>query len=91
MVGHRGSLSLHIPRLGFQICSFPSGIYFPIETVLNLAVGVSGQPVRHFGIQGTWVAHSVECLALDFGSGHDLVVHGFEARVGLCADSVEPA
>ena len=28
--------------------------------------------------------------ASDFGSGHDLVVHEFEPRVGLCADSSEP-
>ena len=28
---------------------------------------------------------------LDFGSGHDLTVHGFEPRVGPCTDSVEPA
>ena len=25
-----------------------------------------------------------------FSSGHDLVVHEFESRVGLCADSSEP-
>ena len=40
---------------------------------------------------GTQVAHSVEHLTLDFGSGHDLAVHGFEARVHLSADSVGPA
>ena len=34
---------------------------------------------------------SVKRLALDFGSGHDLMVHGFETRVGLCADIREPA
>ena len=26
----------------------------------------------------------------DFGSGHDLIVRGFEPRIGLCADSSEP-
>ena len=26
----------------------------------------------------------------DFGSGHDLMAHEFELRVGLCADSSEP-
>ena len=36
------------------------------------------------------MAQSVKHLTLDFGSGHDLTVHGFE-RVRLCADSVEPA
>ena len=29
-------------------------------------------------------------VASDFGSGHDLVVHEFEPRVGLCADGSEP-
>ena len=28
--------------------------------------------------------------ASDSGSGHDLMVCGFEPRVGLCADSSEP-
>ena len=28
--------------------------------------------------------------AADFGSGHDLTVRGFEPRVRLCADSLEP-
>ena len=37
------------------------------------------------------MAQSVEPLTLDFGSGHDLTVHGFEPRVGLCADSAELA
>ena len=35
------------------------------------------------------MAQSVEPLTFDFGSGHDLTVHGFEPRVGLCADSAE--
>ena len=30
-------------------------------------------------------------LASDFGSGHDLTVHGLKPLIGLCADSVEPA
>ena len=34
---------------------------------------------------------SVKCLTLDFGSGHDLTVHGAEPHVGLCTDSEEPA
>ena len=37
------------------------------------------------------MAQSVKRLTLDFGSGHDLMVRGIEPRVGLCADSVEPA
>ena len=38
--------------------------------------------------RGAWGC-SVGC-ASDFSSGHDLVVHEFEPRVGLCADSSEP-
>ena len=40
--------------------------------------------------RGAWVAQSV---VPDFGSGHDLTVHGFEPRVRLCADGsdLEPA
>ena len=37
------------------------------------------------------MAHLVKCPPLDFGSGHDLTVHGFESRVGFCTDSAEPA
>ena len=37
------------------------------------------------------VAPSVKRPTLDFGSGHDLMVCGFEPHVGLCADSTEPA
>ena len=40
---------------------------------------------------GAWVPQLVKCLTLDFGSGHDLTVRGFEPCVRLCADSAEPA
>ena len=36
------------------------------------------------------MSQRVESLTLGFSSGHDLTVHGFEPRVGLCGDSVEP-
>ena len=36
------------------------------------------------------MAQSVKHLTLDFGSGHDLMVHGFEPLVGLCAHIAEP-
>ena len=39
---------------------------------------------------GAWVAQLVKRLALGFGSGHDLTVHGFEPRIKLCADGSEP-
>ena len=41
--------------------------------------------------RGAWVAQSVKRPTLDFGSGHDLRVHGIEPRVELCDDSAQPA
>ena len=41
--------------------------------------------------RGTWVAQLVKRPTLGFGSGHDLTVRKFKPRVGLCADSAEPA
>ena len=38
-----------------------------------------------------WVAQSVMCLTLDFGSGCDLMVCETEPHIVLCTDSVEPA
>ena len=38
-----------------------------------------------------WVAQSVECLTLGFGSGHDLTVHGFEPPHQALCGSTEPA
>ena len=37
------------------------------------------------------VAQSVNCLTVDFGSGHGLAVLEFKPRSRLCADSAEPA
>ena len=37
------------------------------------------------------MAQSVKHPPLDFGSGHDLRVHGIEPHVGHCVDGVEPA
>ena len=40
---------------------------------------------------GAWVAQLVERPTLGFSLGHDLMVRGFKPRVGLHADSMEPA
>ena len=37
------------------------------------------------------MAQSLKHLTLGFGSGHDLTVCGFEPRIGLHANSAEPA
>ena len=42
-------------------------------------------------IGATWIAQLVELLTLDFSSGHDLMVCGFESHIRLCAGSAEPA
>ena len=53
------------------------------------------RPERNLGKsecdEGTWVVQSVKHLTLSFISGHDLMVHGIEPHVGICADSEEPA
>ena len=36
------------------------------------------------------MAQSVKCQALDFSSGHDVMVLNFKPCVGLCVDSAEP-
>ena len=41
--------------------------------------------------RGVWMARSVECLTLDFSSGHDLPVCEFKPCVRLCTDRVETA
>ena len=40
--------------------------------------------------KGAWVAQSIKCLALDFGSGHDIRVVRSNPRLGS-ALGVEPA
>ena len=39
--------------------------------------------LENFHLGGTWVAQSVECLNLGFGSGHNLTGHDIEPHVGL--------
>ena len=41
--------------------------------------------IKMVNLWGAWVAQSVEHLTLDFGSGHNLTVHGFKPCVcGAC-------
>ena len=42
-------------------------------------------------VQGHRVAEWAKHPTLDFGSGHDLTIRGFQAHLRLCADSVKPA
>ena len=41
--------------------------------------------------RGAWVAQSAKGLTLDFGSGHDIMVHGTEPYIRLCAGNAEPS
>ena len=48
------------------------------------------QNVRHQS-RGAWVFQSGNHLTLNFSSGHDLMGHGIELHIRLCADSAKPA
>ena len=60
-----------------------------VQAHANLWTDPEGMKGSH--VRGTWVAQSAKCPILGFGLGHDLAVREFEPRVGLLADSVEPA
>ena len=47
--------------------------------------------LRRVHCPGAWVAQLVKHPALHFSSGHGLMVHEFEPRIVLCADSSEAA
>ena len=40
-------------------------------------------------MRGAWVAHSIKHPTLDFGSGHDLMVHAMELHIKLSTVSGE--
>ena len=54
---------------------------------------MSGSALRNkrMTLTGAWLAQSVKRLTLDFSSGHDLMVHGIEPPIELCAGGMEPA
>ena len=64
---------------------FPAGVKDATSGSLALA------PLFKDNDLGTWVAQSVKYLNLDSGSGHDLMIHGTEPCIRLCADSAESA
>ena len=73
-------LELEVPEKGV-VLTFGWGSEESILYELNLMLKGSG---------GAWVAQSVECLTLDFGSGHDPRIQGSSPKSGP-ALSVEPA
>ena len=50
-----------------------------------LLAAIKGYNIEDLGWGGAWVAQTSH-----FGSGHGLTVNGFEPRIGLCADTLEP-
>ena len=72
------SLTSHFPALLLDLVNV-----IPEKHILTLT--------RIWGFGGAWLAQLVKHLTLDLSSGHHLTVRGMETRVGLCADSVEPA
>ena len=61
--------------------------WFPVQACVTWL----GRVEENSENRGTWVAQLVKHLALDFSSGRDLMVCGFEPHVELCSGSVEPA
>ena len=63
-------------------------LYFPKSNFTSNNGDVSPMKVFLKISQGAprWLSQ----LSVDFGSGHDLSVSGFECRIWLCADSSEP-
>ena len=58
----------------------------PLEDKISLAA-LSLNSLK----MGAWVAQLVKRLILGHDSSHDLMVHGFEPHIGLCAESTESA
>ena len=68
----------------------PEKMLHAIINGIELHQGPTGKFKRHY-TWGAWVAQSVKCPTLDFGSGHDLTVHEFQPCIRLCVDGVESA
>ena len=56
-----------------------------------LTTGTATRPSNGITLRGAWGAQLVKRPTLGFGSGHGLAFRGFQPRVRLCADGVEPA
>ena len=98
-IAHPSQLEVFIGCLLFALdviscLSFDSLVDFLLEgTVFGgfvLSPTWHTEGLKSTGSKGTWEAQSVKCLTLDFSSGHDITVHGFEPCPGLYADGTEP-
>ena len=95
----RGSLPHHLPLLPLQLSRLGVGFLLARRAFGNRRSpgspgwgpsGSRGAPLDYHVPLGGRLGGSVG-WASEFGSGHDLAVRGFEPRVGLCAQSLEPA
>ena len=59
-----------------------------LQTASFWTYGLQNGEKRNFDCLGS--LGGLVSSASDFGQGHDLMVCGFEPRVGLCADSLDP-
>ena len=64
---------------------------FVIKSIFNITKYISNVQFKEKLSWGTCVTQSVKCPTLGLDSDHDLAVHEFEPRIGLCADSAETA
>ena len=80
-----GPKTTELLNLGFGIQL--KGIYLK-----HMPVSIRSQTLnKNLPSWSTQVAQSVKHLTLGFGSGHNLMVCGFEPRIRLCVDGAEPA
>ena len=77
----------HLALLGCEV----GGGDHSVEQRLDVRSGELTIRYKNPHFWSTWVAQSVKHPTFDFGSGHDVMVHGSESRVRLCANSGEPA
>ena len=70
-----------------SVCELPKS---GVQPILIIALKKTKTKTKK-NLRGPWLAQSVKCPTLDFGSGHDLRVHGIEPCIKLCADNTEPA
>ena len=79
----RRSLTSQLLQGHVQEVAAKSPPYVPTNISVTLAVHTGSSFKRVSAWRGRWVAQSVKCLTLDFGSGHDLRVHEIEPCIGL--------
>ena len=91
-----GHINTILLNLSFLFCNKDNNVLSVVVRVKSMVQKQSAWNIKSMGTQqkfswDAWVAQLVKCLTLDFSSGYDLTVCGFEPRMGFCTDSAEPA